>query len=314
MDSVIQTLGSIFLAIIPASIWGFIFLQKKTEHRKLVVFTFIIGGLSVFPILIYKFLWQFFPWMNAFAFADRFSNDMVGFSNIIVIPLSVIITFMIVGIIEELMKMFSVKIADDSDDIQDIDDAIELFIIAALGFSFVENVLYFYSIWMTNGAEHLFVPFLFRSAFSTFAHLVFSGVFGYYYGIAHFADPILQEEIKKDRKHWTVLLHKIFNFRKEKLFHEEKLLEGLIISVALHALFNIFLEMGFTFMIVPFLTIGYIVLNYLLHKKENHKAYGKLLAKKRNCLMFDTKRLNKKPSNSSLSLDSSQQVFCKIEK
>lgn len=276
MDSVIQVSGSIFLAAIPAFIWGHIFRKKSPGDRKLTALTFILGALAVFPILIYKFLWQYFPWMNAFAFAERYSDDFIGFSNFIILPLSVVITFMIVGIIEEIMKLLAVKSVDDKA-IKHIDDAIEFFVVAALGFSFTENILYFYNIWLGQGVHNLILPFLFRSSFSTFAHLLFSGVLGYYYGIAHFSKPILQEEIKKNRHHWTILFHKLLSIRKEKLFREQKMAEGLILSIGLHALFNIFLEMELTFMIVPFLVGGYITLNYLFAKKENHKQYGRLL-------------------------------------
>jgi len=159
---------------------------------------------------------------------------------------------------------------------------VEFFIIAALGFSFIENILYFYSIWLNQGLNHLFMPFLFRSSFSTLAHLIFSGILGYYYGIAHFATPILQEEIKENRNHWTKWLHKILSIRKEKLFYEQHIFEGLLVSIGLHAIFNIFLEMNLTFLIVPFLLGGYMTLSYLFRKKENHKKYGKLLQNERN--------------------------------
>jgi len=174
------------------------------------------------------------------------------------------------------MKYFAVKIVDD-DQLLTIDDAIEFFIIAALGFSFTENILYFYNIWVIEGAEHLFIPFLFRSGFSTFAHLMFSGILGYYYGVAHFAKPILQEEIKGNRKHWTIWLHKLLSIRKTKLFYQEKITEGLLIAVGLHAIFNLFLELNATFLTVPFLVGGYIALIYLFAKKNSHKKYGKLL-------------------------------------
>lgn len=281
MNNIYQIIGSIALALVPAFLWGYIFFKKHPEHRGITIATFVIGALAVFPILIYKFLWQFYPWMNAFRIADNYRDDLIGFSNAIVLPLSVVITFMFVGIIEELMKFIAVKITDKNA-INNIDDAIEFFIIAALGFAFTENILYFYNIWITHGHENILLPFLFRSSFSTFAHLLFSGVLGYYYGIAHFATPILQEEIRKNRHHWTIILHRIFSFRKTKLFHEEKLLEGLLISIGLHAIFNIFLEMNLTFMIVPFLIGGYITLTYLLEKKENHKNYQKLLEGTRN--------------------------------
>lgn len=281
MSQTPQIIGSIILACVPAYIWGYIFYQKNPEKRAATALTFVVGALAVFPILIYKFSWQFFPWMNAFKFAENYRNDIIGFSNAITLPLSVIITFMIVGVIEENMKFTSVRMIDD-DEIKNIDDSIEFFILAALGFAFTENILYFYNIWLAEGPSHLLLPFLFRSTFSTFAHLLFSGLLGYYYGIAHFAGPVLQEEIRAKNRFWSKIPKKILFFRREKLFHEEKLLEGLLFAVGLHALFNIFLEMSLTFMIVPFLVGGYVTLTYLLDMKENHKNYGKLLNYVRN--------------------------------
>ncbi len=281
MSQALQIIGSIVLACIPACIWGYIYYKKQPESKRLTVITFVLGALAVFPILIYKVLWGIFPWINAFRFADSYSSDIIGFTSLVSLPLSVIITFMMVGIIEELMKLFAVKVSDE-DEIKSIDDAIEFFIVAALGFAFTENVLYFYNIWITQGAEHLFLPFMFRSTFSTFAHVMFSGILGYYYGTAHFAKPILQEELRASRKHWTRALHKILSFRKEKMFHEERMMEGLLIAIGLHAIFNIFLEMNLTYLIAPFLICGYLALNYLFTKKENHKNYGKLLVHVRN--------------------------------
>lgn len=281
MSMAVQILGSIILACVPAFMWGYIFYKKHPEKRNLAGLTFFVGALAVFPILIYKLLWQFFPWINAFKVANNYKDDIIGFSNFIVVPLSVIITFMIVGVIEETMKLISVKVVDD-DEIKDIDDSMEFFIIAALGFSFTENILYFYNIWITQGPQNLFLPFLFRSSFSTFAHLIFSGILGYYYGIAHFSKPILQEEIKTNRNHWTIALHKILSFNQDRMFYQEKLMEGLLIAIGLHAIFNILLEMSLTFLIVPFAISGYISLNYLFAKKETHKNYGKLFSYVRN--------------------------------
>lgn len=282
MDNSLQIAGSVVLATIPALLWGYVFYKKNPESRWLTILTFIVGALAVFPILLYKASWQFFPWMNAFAFAGRYTDDVIGFSSLLLLPLGVIITFMIVGAIEEVMKLLAVR-AVDKDKIKTIDDSIELFIIAALGFSFTENILYFYNIWMAHGGESVVLPFLFRSTFSTFAHLLFSGILGYYYGLAHFAKPILQEEMKKGKSHAVLVkMQEVFGFKKEKMFYRGKLLEGLIIAIGLHALFNIFLEMGLTFMIIPFLFGGYTALNYLFDKKENHKNYDKLYVHTRN--------------------------------
>ncbi|MFA6295727.1 MAG: PrsW family glutamic-type intramembrane protease [Candidatus Paceibacterota bacterium] len=281
MPQIIQIIGSVILAIVPVVIWGNIFYSKSPEKRSQTILTFIMGALAVFPILIYKFSWQFFPWMNAFKFADAYRGDVIGFSNALILPLSIIITFMFVGIIEETMKFSSVKIVDE-DEIKNIDDSIEFFILAALGFAFTENILYFYNIWLSEGPSHLLLPFLFRSCFSTFAHLLFSGLLGYYYGVAHFATSILQEEMREKNSLWSRIPRKLLFFKREVLFYQEKMLEGLLLAIGLHALFNIFLEMGMTFMIVPFLVGGYVALTYLLDLKENHKNYGKLLNYVRN--------------------------------
>jgi RsiW-degrading membrane proteinase PrsW (M82 family) len=275
MEHPIQLIGSILLALVPAIVWGVLFYLKRPENRKLSTWTFLAGAISVFPILLYKMSWKYFPWLNAFKFADLYKYDYIGFSNFVVLPISIIITFMIVGIIEEVMKYVAVK-TGAGNNLLTIDDAIIFFIIAALGFSFTENILYFFNIWVVDGIDNLFVPFAFRSLFSTFAHIMFSGVLGYYYGIAHFAKPILQEEIRANRKHWTILFHKILSIRGDKLFHQEKLAEGLLIAVGLHAIFNIFLEMNLTFLTVPFLVGGYITLTYMLAKKQSHKKYGHL--------------------------------------
>ncbi|MBT3704295.1 PrsW family intramembrane metalloprotease [Candidatus Peregrinibacteria bacterium] len=281
MENPIQLVGSITLALIPAIIWGVLFYLKRPENRKLSTWTFLAGAISVFPILLYKLSWQYFPQLNAFRLAENYKYDFIGFTTFTVLPLSVIITFMLVGVIEEIMKYVAVKVGN-SDNLLTVDDAIMFFIIAALGFSFTENILYFYNIWVEEGLDKLMIPFMFRSLFSTFAHIMFSGIMGYYYGVAHFAKPFLQKEIRAHRKHWTILFHKILSIKKERLFHQEKFAEGLLIAVGLHAIFNIFLEMNLTFLTVPFLVGGYISLTYLFAKKENHKRYGHLFIGERN--------------------------------
>ncbi|MBN1494328.1 PrsW family intramembrane metalloprotease [Candidatus Peregrinibacteria bacterium] len=263
------------LSFVPIFVWGYIFLKKNPKRKKIVLITFIGGIVSVTPLLVYKYLWQFFPWINAFLWTRNLNADLLGLSDLIFIPVPVLVTFMVVGIIEEMSKIFAVRLADNNL-LKDIEDAISLSIIAALGFAFIENIIYFYNISLIRGVDQLGGPFIFRSLFSTFAHVMFSGIFGYYYGLAHFADPVYREESRKKRHPLIKWIHKRLHFKKEVLFRDEKILEGLLVASGLHALFNIFLEMGWSFLIVPYLFGGYLVLTYLLKKKENLKTYGKL--------------------------------------
>lgn len=274
-------IGCVFLAAFPAGTWGYIFLKKQPEERRATMITFGIGALAVFPILLYKFLWKYFPNINVLAYAKNFENDLIGISGFAMIPISVIITFMFVGVIEEIMKQSAVHAVDDKR-IRHVDDAIMFSILAALGFSFTENILYFYNIWNTQGAENLLVPFLFRALFSTFAHILFSAIFGYYYGLAHFAKPLLQKELRDNRHTFWDWYHRVFRFKTLELFHEEKMFEGLTLAVSLHAIYNIFLEMNWTFIMVPYLVIGFLFVSHLLKMKKNQQRLDLLLVEERN--------------------------------
>ncbi len=273
----VKIIACFFLACVPAYIWGYVFYKKRPEPRKWVALTFIMGMLAVIPIMLYKFSWQFFPNLNIFIYTDQFKEDLLGFSSIAYVPVGVVLAFMFVGVLEEYMKNIVVRISDRNH-LRQIDDAIEFCIIAALGFAFIENIMYFFYIWSYQGFESLFLSFVFRSIFSTFAHIFFSGIYGYYYGIAHFAGPILQEEMRENRHPILKAFHKVFHLRAAtRIFREEKILEGLVLAVLLHAFFNIFLEIGWTFVIVPYLFVGYSLLSYLFKKKENHKVYKRLV-------------------------------------
>lgn len=263
---------AVTLAIVPACAWGYIFYKKQKGQKAMTVKTFIAGATFVAPLLAYKYLWQYFPWLNAFEYTHPFKDDLIGFSTFGIVPLDVILTFMIVGVIEECTKLWAVK-ATDKRRICSIDDAIEMCVTAALGFAFAENILYFYNIMSARGMENILYPFVFRSLFSTFAHVMFSGILGYYYGLALFADDVLKEKYNQKRWPFARWLARIIHCKKQVLFHEEKMAEGLLIAIILHATFNIFLEMSWTFLVIPFLTGGYIYLSYLMEKKEDHKVY-----------------------------------------
>lgn len=266
---------SILMACLPAMIWGYIFYKKDPVYRPKAKQSFFLGALAVLPILLYKWSWQYFPQINIFNYTNDFQTDVFHFTPYLYLPIGTLFAFMFVGVIEEYMKHLVVKKTDEGF-FRNIDDAIEFSILAALGFAFVENVLYFYFIWSYQGFQIFLVSFIFRSIFSTFAHILFSGIYGYFYGIAYFADPIWSEEVRKKRHPLVNAIHAVFHFKRNRVFATEKVTEGLILAVCLHAVFNIMLEMNLTFFMIPFLVFGYSFLDYLFKRKENLKAYGYL--------------------------------------
>lgn len=271
-----RILATILLACIPAIIWGFIFYKKDEVYRPKAKQTFLLGMTAVVPILLYKWSWNYLPQINVFNYTNNFQMDVFDFTPYLYLPVGTLLAFMFVGVIEEYMKHLVVRRADQGF-FRNIDDAIEFSIIAALGFAFVENILYFYYIWTYQGVEILMVSFVFRAIFSTFAHILFSGIFGYYYGIAYFAEPIWSEEQRQGRHKIYDLFHKIMHFKGDRVFAREKITEGLLLAVLLHGAFNILLEMNLTFFMIPFLVFGYTFLDYLFKRKENLKAYGYLV-------------------------------------
>lgn len=270
-----------FLALFPAGAWAYVFLKKQKEERSYALLTFIMGAGAVFPILLYKHLWQFFPSINVLEYAHNFEDDLVGLSGFVTIPVSVILTFAFVGVIEEVMKQSVVHAVDDRR-IRHIDDSIMFSILAAIGFAFTENILYFYNIWAKQGPENLLVPFLFRSIFSSFAHILFSSMFGYYYGVAHFAKPLLQEELTNKQHGFWDWYNRVVRRGTTRLFHEQKMLEGFVTAVGLHAIYNVFLEMNWTFIMVPYLVLGYLHVSHLFAQKENHKRLDLVYFSDRN--------------------------------
>jgi hypothetical protein len=265
----------LLLAIIPVAAWLYLFWRREPENKLLAVVTFIAGMLSVIPIFIFQQeIGHIESWIVS-----------VGATAFVIIFLKSVW----VGVYEETAKHWVVRHTDRKF-FRNIDDAIEFSIIAALGFAFIENVLYFHTIWNNPLTQDGFAfYYIFRSLGSMFLHVFASGIFGYYYGIAHFAQPVLQEQLSNGKRFPLIgWLHQILHLKSETLFHEEKITEGLIIAAGLHGVFDLLMSLSQHYseagsdilgkvwlaLAVPYLIGGYFWLTYLLDKKEDHKEYG----------------------------------------
>jgi RsiW-degrading membrane proteinase PrsW (M82 family) len=334
-ENPMQTAIMAFLAFIPTVIWGVYFYRKDPEPKKLAIITFFGGTLSVVPLLLYQYSWDYLPWLSLHTYIPLLLNDpslgmllyFVGINIVlafIVFVISVLIVsfvalitwthgvirniyksifeeqanFMIFGlfsgifaililffgfsgtealiltlvlaVMEEFSKHIIVRFTD-AQRIQSLDYAIEFSILVGLGFAFTENIFYFLSSY--DGGQFYQIV-VFRSLLSVFGHILFSGIFGYFYGIAHFASPLYHEEVHKNRHSIIQWLHKVLHLRGSVLFHEEKMMEGLLVAAGMHTFFNFFLQLGNVVVVVPFLFAGYFLLSYLMDKKEDHKIMG----------------------------------------
>lgn len=266
----------IAFALLPALAWMYIFLARQRENRGLVAMTFIAGIVAVIPVFALQIE------------IERIHTFLGGWSTPLI---AVLLTSLWIGLYEETAKHWVVQKVDDST-FRNVDDAIELSIVAALGFSFIENVMYFHSIWNNPAIDNFWFYYTFRSLGSMFLHVFASGIYGYFYGLAHFAQPVLQDHINAGYRFPIVrTLHHIFHLKSSTLFHEEMVVVGLIAAATIHGAFdammglsdyfqnegNIFLYKFFLIAAVPFLVGGYFWLTALLDKKEDHKAYGHVI-------------------------------------
>ena len=176
-------------------------------------------------------------------------------------------SILFLAIIEEYIKHLMVRITDDKK-IKNIDDAITLSIVVGLAFAFIETIIYSIAV---GDISLIF----YRSMVSIPIHLVASGIFGYYYGLAHFAKPIVK--LRGGEKTYRIkLFHRLLTLKKSAVYKEEKIVEGIFFATIFHAAMNLFFEFSLGYLAIPFIIIG-IVTIFRLYKIG--QTEDKLIAK-----------------------------------
>ena len=254
---------AVVIALIPAVIWCFLFLGYHRQRLSMVILMFFSGMLSTAPILLYDkilrsgmelqfFLFRIVPesfQQSSNAFVSGRTVGISGYKSTIIATL---ISFLLVGLIEELSKFWVLKKSGRSS-FTSIDDVIQLGIIVAIGFAFAENILnpnYF----LAFVSEHLVQPnpdwsgflgnFLGRSILTNMVHIVSTGVLGYYFGIALFTRSYLSEEQEESGGIFVPrFLHHFFRLPEEEVFKREMITFGIVIvkAVPIGGVFLIFI-------------------------------------------------------------------------
>ena len=118
---------------------------------------------------------------------------------------------------------------------------------------------------------------IYRALLSLPVHLVASGIFGYYYGLAHFSKPLTEATVGEKKYRWNIKwLHKVLSLKRSTVYEEEKIIEGLGLATLFHATCNVLFELNLAFVVVPILVIGLWLLSYFY--KESHVLYKLLRA------------------------------------
>lgn len=157
------------------------------------------------------------------------------------------------GVIEEYIKHLIVRFVDDKK-LKDIDDAITLSVMVGLAFALIETVVYAFQVGD-------FGILMYRSLLTLPIHLVASGIFGYFYGLAHFSGKVLEARV--DDPIGTGWLVKGLKLKKTVVYREQKMTEGLFAAALFHALANVLFDMGLAFVVVPLVVLGLATLAHL---------------------------------------------------
>ncbi|MBI4231840.1 PrsW family intramembrane metalloprotease [Candidatus Peregrinibacteria bacterium] len=227
---------------------------------------FMIFGLGCLtaPALLYlQDLWDKYPRFNLVSFIEsNFQAEMI----------ITIFIYLLFASMEEIIKLFVVKIVDEKTLlIKRVNDAIRYSLAAALGFSFTENIYYIYVFWPHISEGELIGMFIFRSIFTTAAHLAYSGIFGYHYGIGKFSMVVSEHEsLTGGVGIGTKIISKIFNLPVSEGFRQKTIFRGLVIAIMLHFAINYLLELQYIIPVIIITVAGFIFLQLLLSRKAGH--------------------------------------------
>jgi RsiW-degrading membrane proteinase PrsW (M82 family) len=268
------------IAMIPAAIWMILFLKKHRENSWLVFFTFIGGILAAQLILLYKGYWD--STVNLLFVKVSIVDFRSNIESLIVNGiLAAFVTFLGIGAMEEFFKFWIMKAINRSF-FRSIDDVIALAIVSALGFSFYENMIYFNAQWgtLTGGAFWMLV--VSRVTIVTMVHMLCSGVLGYYFGLAHFASPVLRMQYAEKKRHPVLIfLKNLLHMKKSHLFRDEMMAIGLVLAMFLHAVYDFALSSTINLSplivsgtILLYFFGGYYYLSYLMKKKGSKIEMG----------------------------------------
>lgn len=254
---------STLFASIPVAIWLYLVFRRGEKSKKTVALVFLLGCLTAPALLGLQYFWDIFPSFNLAALIE---NNIQSQSRVF------IAMFILFAALEEIFKMYVIIAIDKRTVlIKTIGDAIRYSVASALAFSFIENIYYLYQFWPSISLGELLGMYIFRSIFTACAHMIFSGIFGYYYGMGKYSIYLTQEaKITGQKQRISKVIEKVFNLPLSHANQQAMIVRGLATAIGIHATFNYLLQFNIIIPVMVFVIIGYGYLRYLLNKKSDH--------------------------------------------
>lgn len=217
----------LIVSILPGLLWVWFFYRRdenEPEPKALILKLFIYGGLSVIPAAILEAPFR------------RFIGDSAN------LPTLFLMSIFVVGFAEEGSKLLAVKFGVyDNREFSEVMDGIIYSVTAGLGFATAENLLYTARFGLSVGLTRVIIAYL--------AHATFSGIAGFYVGMAKFHPPQARQFI----------------------------VTGLFLAMLLHGLYDFFIIgqiVSPVFVILGVLVV-YTVLNRMIDHANKISPYGR---------------------------------------
>ncbi len=243
-------------ALVPTIIWCTLFLRYHRERLSAVLLLFFGGMLSTVPILFYDLLVRRGIELQFFVFklvpesfnqtSQSFVDGVLGGVPVDSGVLTALVAYLFVGLIEEVSKAWIVR-KNGVPLATSIDDVMQFAIITAVGFAFAENIvnpsyfLRFVQDTLVNPSNPDLMGFFGnaagRSVLTSMVHIVSTGVFGYFLGLATFAPSYLAERERAHRGLWY-WAERITGIERVPVFRTTMVTIGIVSALLLHAVFN----------------------------------------------------------------------------
>lgn len=255
---------AIGITLIPTFTWLY-FLFSDSKKRKIIIGLIFFGGiLTVTPLLLMQKMFSTFPDTNFLEMIpDKIPNMAVA----------AIVIMVILAMLEEIFKQLFLRFIDEKYLlVETVNDSVKFAMIAALGFSFMENVYpYFFRIINSGHYNELMSIFFIRSIFTSAMHIAVSGIFGYHYGVSKFAiDFREQSNWEGNKLYFAKFLNRVFEIPQSKAYKEQRIFYGLLISMGIHGTFNSLVNYGFVAPALILVLLSFAYLMLLLKRKAGN--------------------------------------------
>ena len=228
------------IGIIPVGLWLFLVSRSRQfSHwsKGYILKVIFIGVLTAIPAAILEII-----------SSEVDSDNLITGIAVSILPLqynSLILAGLVsvasTAFIEELSKGLGLFFLDLKNRIKRVNDGLILGVLVGLAFAMTENGVYFASALKDNPLGEIFQIIILRFILSTTAHIIYTGLMGYYLG-KFFLGQDKQEKIKRILQAFFIpfFIHLLFNFLLGTTYYSWGVI--IIIILGVFSLFRIYVK------------------------------------------------------------------------